>query len=226
MDIVIDDHEDGDKRCPQGCPQPLHENEVSLPPMRAGIGVLLFLLITVIASLPRAQHLDRVVTTWLQGAAPAVDWPASILVFLGDAEVLFTAAVLAGLIFFSRDRPRGIAALQLAAGLATVSILAVLLKYAIPHLGPPLSRAHHILGFRIPPSSSLPSGHTMRATFIAGTVLRHHPVVAGSLVLCMMAALVYLGDHWTTDVLAGLCLGWACAEIALGFAHDPPAPRA
>ncbi len=220
--------------CRQGRPEPLREHEGSIPPMRAAIAVLLFLFVAAIASSTGAHQWDQAITAWLQHAAPAPDWPASIFVFLGDAEVLVTATVLAGLVLLSRDRPRGIAALRFAAGLAVVSILAVLLKYLIPHPGPPLSRQRHILRFGIPaltrfslPSGhtmratfialtrfSLPSGHTMRATFIAGTALRRHAVSAGAVVLCMMAALVYLGDHWTTDVLAGLCLGWACVEVA------------
>lgn len=197
--------------------------------VRSASALFLFLLVAIFASFAAAQRWDRAVTIWLQHAAPAPDMPASIFVFLGDAEVVITGAVLAGLLLLSRDRGWGIAALQFAAGLAAVSLLAVLLKHTIPHPGPPESLQRHILrlGVSTPPTPfSLPSGHTMRTTFIAGTVLRRFPVLAGAVVLCMMAALVYLGDHWTTDVLAGLCLGWACVEVARGLAAGRTAGRA
>ena len=199
-----------------------------MSPMRTAFAVLLFLLVAVFSSFSGAQHWDRTVTIWLQHAAPAPDLPASIFVFLGDAEVGIVAAALAGLVLLFRDRARGIAALQFAAALAVVGLLALLLKHVIPHPGPPESLQRHIARFGINVTSqfSLPSGHTMRTTFIAGTVLRRHPALAITLVFCMMAALVYLGDHWTTDVLAGLCLGWACVEVAQGFTAGQPPLRA
>jgi len=202
-----------------GRPPPLRELEGSVSSIRAIIAVLLFILVAVLGSSASSQHWDRTITIWLQQSAPAPDLFASVYVFLGNAEVVVTAAVLAGLVLLFRNRPRGIAALRLAAGVTAVSLLAVLLKQLIPHPGPPEALVRHILRFGIsgPPGYSLPSGHTMRTTFIAGTVLRRYPVLAGALVLCMMAALVYLGDHWTSDVLAGLCLGWACVEVALGL---------
>ena len=190
-----------------------------MSPVRTVIAVLLFILVAVLGSFPSARHWDRAVTIWLQQSAPTPDMFASIYVFLGDAEVVITAAVLAGLVLLSRNRPHGIVAFRFAAGVTAVSLLAVLLKHVIPHPGPPEALVRHILRFGIsgPPGYSLPSGHTMRTTFIAGTVLRRYPLLADALVLCMMASLVYLGDHWTSDVLAGLCLGWACAEVGRRF---------
>lgn len=186
-----------------------------MSPVPVLIAVLFFILIAVVGSFPGAQHWDRSITLWLQHSAPVPDMFASVYVFLGDAEVVVTAAVLAGLVLLLRDRRRGIAALRLAVGVTAVSLLALLLKHVIPHPGPPAALVRHVHRFGIsgPPGFSLPSGHTMRTTFIAGTVFRRYPLLAGALVLCMMAALVYLGDHWTSDVLAGLCLGWACAEV-------------
>jgi membrane-associated phospholipid phosphatase len=58
----------------------------------------------------------------------------------------------------------------------------------------------------------------MRTTLLAGTLLRDLPVGAAALVVAIMASLVYLGDHWATEVLGGLCLGWACVELARGAA--------
>lgn len=187
--------------------------------VRAAIALLVFLLITVFGLVTDTQHRDSTVTVWLQRAAPAPDAPASVFVFLGNAEVLIPVTVLAGFALLLWNRSLGVTALQLAAGLAVVSLLAFMLKHVIPHPGPPPSLQRHIARFGISAATpfSLPSGHTMRATCIAGTVLRRYPVLAGALVLCMMAALVYLGDHWTTDVLAGLCLGWACVELGRGF---------
>lgn len=191
-----------------------------MSPKRSASALLLFLLVAIFSSFAAVQRWDRTVTVWLQHAAPAPDTPAAIFVFSGNAEVVITGAVLAGLLLLSQDRARSFAAFQFAAGLAAVSLLALLLKHVIPHPGPPpdLHRPVPRFGVGAAMPFSLPSGHTMRATFFGGTLLRRFPVLAGALVLCMMAALVYLGDHWTTDVLAGLCLGWACVEVARGLA--------
>lgn len=195
--------------------------------MRAAIALFVFILIAIFGLATHTQQWDRIITVWLQGAAPAPDAPASVFVFLGNAEVLIPVTVFAGLALFFLDRRLGVATFQLAAGLAAVSLLAFLLKHVIPHPGPPPSLQRHITRFGISAATpfSLPSGHTMRASFLAGTVLRRYPALAGALVLCMMAALVYLGDHWTTDVLAGLCLGWACVEVGRGLTRTPRPPN-
>jgi membrane-associated phospholipid phosphatase len=158
------------------------------------------------------------VTVWFQHAAPTPDLPAAALVFLGNAEVVIPLAVLFGVSLLRQDPSRARAALWLAAGLAAVSLLAVSLKFSIPHPGPPdeLQRHFHRLGLSLPMRHSFPSGHTMRTTFITVLLLRRFPLLAGAIVLGMMTALVYLGDHWMSDVLGGLCLGWGCAEIARG----------
>jgi membrane-associated phospholipid phosphatase len=182
-------------------------------------GALLFVVLAGIASFGVSNHLDRAITFWLQHAAPLLDVPAVLFVSLGNAEVVIPAAVLAGLALYRRDPQRGRAALWLAAGLALVSVAAVVLKATIPSPGPPLSFQRHLAyrhGVSLYTPFSFPSGHTMRTTLIAGTVLRHRPVLGGLIVICMMVGLVYLGDHWTTDVLGGLCLGWAGVELARG----------
>lgn len=178
--------------------------------------VLFFVLLAVAAFHSLTHRWDLVVTVWLQHAAPFADVPAAILVVLGNAEVMIFGAVLATLLLFLRDRNRGLAMLWLAAWLIGASILAVGLKHVIVHPGPPLSLQRHVLrfGISLPTPFSFPSGHTMRTTIVAGTVLRRSPLLAGVIVLVMMAALIYLGDHWLSDVLGGLCVGWACVEVA------------
>lgn len=183
---------------------------------RPAVALFAFVLLALIATLPITHGWDRAVTIWLQRTAPTPDLPAAALVFLGDAEVVIPAVALVG-VLLRRDPGRARAALWLAAGVAAVSLLAVILKLVIPHPGPPSSLQRHIhrLGLSLP-TNSFPSGHTMRTTFVAGLLLRRFPLLAGAIILGMMTALVYLGDHWTSDVLGGLCLGWGCAEIARG----------
>jgi len=186
---------------------------------RLAAAVLAFLLLASTASLTTVHRWDQAATIRLQHAAPAADFPAAALVLLGNAEVLIPAAALTGVILLPRDRGRGTTALWLALGLIAVSLLAVGFKHVIPHPGPPAAFERHLPyrpGINIATAGSFPSGHTARATFLAGTALRRAPLLAGGLVLAMMAALVYLGDHWTSDVAGGLCLGWACVEAARG----------
>jgi len=86
-----------------------------------------------------------------------------------------------------------------------------------------IGRARPPLGDAVPPyehSPSFPSGHTLNATVIVGTIVyllilrqsrtvaRVWTIVVGTLfVLSVAASRVFLGHHWLTDVLAALALG-------------------
>ncbi len=184
--------------------------------LRFILALLVFALITGIIPFPAAHRWDQAVTVWLQHAAPTPDIPAATVVLLGNAEVVIPGIALAGIFLFRRDPSRGMASLWLAAGLVGVGLLAVILKHVIVHPGPPPSLQRHVFrGIALPQTPfSYPSGHTIRTTILAGMLLRDVPMLASALVLGMMAALVYLGDHWMSDVVGGLCLGWACTEVA------------
>jgi len=158
---------------------------------------------------------DTSVTVWLQRAAPYFDWPAAILTFLGNAEIMIAAAAFSALLWFVRDRRQGLAVLWLTVGLLSASVIAFLLKLLLVHPGPPMALQRHVLdlGVFYPTPFSFPSGHTMRTTVLAGTVMRRAPLLAGVTVAAMMTALVYLGDHWTSDALGGLSLGWGCVVV-------------
>jgi len=192
---------------------------MSTPRLALAFG--LFALVTAVAVLPASSRVDRGIAVWIERAAPGPDVPTAALVFLGDAEVVIPGLAAAGLILLLRRDPRrGRALLWLAAGAAGVSLVAVVLKHLIVHPGPPLALTRPIArpGLTIHATPyGYPSGHTMRTTLLAGTLLRRMPALAAALVVAMMASLVYLGDHWTSEVLGGLCLGWVCVELAWAF---------
>jgi len=97
-------------------------------------------------------------------------------------------------------------------------------KQLIGRARPPLSDA-------VPPyehSPSFPSGHTLNATVVLGTiayllVLRQSRVatrattivVATVLVVAVGASRVFLGHHWFTDVLAAWVLGLAWLSVVI-----------
>ncbi len=167
------------------------------------------------AALPFTHRLDETVTVWLQRAAPGPDYPASVLVLLGNAEVVIPSVVLAAGLLWARHRGSGLGILWFAAGLTVASLLAVTMKHLIIHPGPTqYGRPVFQFGLHTDAPYSFPSGHTLRTTLLAWTGLRNAPRLAGLLILSMMAALVYLGDHWLSDVLGGLCLAWVLIEVA------------
>jgi membrane-associated phospholipid phosphatase len=186
---------------------------------RFGGALVVFGLLAWAASLPLAHRLDETVTTWIQRAAPGPDSPASVLVFLGNAEVVVPAVVIAAGLLWPRDRDSGLGALTLAAGLAVASLLAVTLKHVIVHPGPTAQFQRPVMqvGLQAYTPYSFPSGHTLRTTLLAVTGLPNARWLAGLLILGMMAALVYLGNHWLSDVLGGLGLGWVCLEARGAF---------
>jgi membrane-associated phospholipid phosphatase len=188
---------------------------------RLAAAVLCFFAVAAATFVLPSHPSDVAATAWLQrDGSTAADQTASIFVTLGDAEVFIPVVALVGFVLWRRGGgARAAGVFRLAAGLAAVSFIAFALKYVVPHPGTPpeFQRAVIRYGVGITQPYSFPSGHTMRITFFAATVLQRAPAAAAALVTAMMTALVYLGDHWTSDVLGGLCLGWICAECAGPF---------
>jgi membrane-associated phospholipid phosphatase len=172
-------------------------------------------MLAVYGALPGSRIVDAAVTQWVQRAAPGPDLAAAIFVFLGNAEVVIPATALTAALLFARGQPGWTGAAWLTVGLAVGSVLAVAFKLVLVHPGPHGSFLRPGLGIGLQAYTpfSFPSGHTIRTTMIAGAALRHVPWLGATLVLAMMTALVYVGAHWLSDVLGGLCLGWALLGV-------------
>jgi membrane-associated phospholipid phosphatase len=137
-----------------------------------------------------------------------VKWPLFALVgALGDCRCpkrrrLFPAAIAAGL------------------AAATAGILVTLVKVSVDRARPPVADPGLDPVGAVPASASFPSGHSATAFATAVAVGLVYPRLR--LPLLALAALValsrvYLGMHYSTDVLAGTALGIAVG-LATGWA--------
>jgi len=106
--------------------------------------------------------------------------------------------------------------------IATIALETVM-KIVIPHAPPPGDRSRTIdllPHVQVAFASSFPSGHVARLSFLA-TIVRGVPTWLRVLaVLLMIASRLYLGEHWLSDCLGGLALGWLVAKAALNRLSD------
>ena len=177
---------------------------------------------------------DPVVAAAVPGLrTPAVTVFARTLDLVGGTAVVTAAAVLVAALLWFRVRDR-VAAAWVAGTMALTGILVVGAKHLVGRARP---GADLVLG-PVDTTPAFPSGHTLGTTVFLGllawlAVRRSRSVaawllavltwVAGSVL--MAASRVYLGYHWTTDVLAGLALGAGVLALAalLGAAlHRSP----
>jgi membrane-associated phospholipid phosphatase len=199
------------------------------PLLRLAAAVTAFGMLTQLALLPCSHGWDAAIAGWLQAARPLFDRPAAMLTQAGNAGVVLPAAVLMAAVSIVINGKSGMRAVWLALGLGVGSVLAVALKHVIPHPGPTAEYFRPAVAgralWRLDTPYGFPSGHTIRATLIAGGGLRKLPWLGAALVAAMMIALIYADGHWPSEVLGGLCLGWALLETPAVLGSGDPGSR-
>jgi len=174
---------------------------------------------------PSLAIADLAITRWVQQYAfPTLDALLSLLTFFGNAEVTTLSVVLMGIVLVRRGQaPLAIALWAVFIGGSVIEWVA---KHSLPHASVPDSlqrQGLNIFHHRFHTPYSYPSGHAFRTLLLATAVswiwtrardgtawLRY---LLGALVVLMGIALIYLGDHWASEVVGGFLL----ASVAVAF---------
>jgi membrane-associated phospholipid phosphatase len=180
----------------------------------AAIVIVFGLLAREVFLTARAGPLDREITLFVRGLqTPTRDNLALLLTFFGSHLFLIPATLLVAFILRAKGHPTS--ALLFFASVAGGFVLNALLKISFhrarPDLWPALVAEH---------TYSFPSGHAAMSTVFYGglaAVVLHLTdrllprILAVALTLIaivtIMGTRVYLGVHWTTDVVAGFVVG-------------------
>lgn len=189
-----------------------------------------FFIFTLIIKNKLLGSLDFDTTVKLQNHIPTkYDEFLSSLSLIGSFEIL--AAILFFLAFFQKK----IKAFLIFIPFAGAHIVEIIGKGFFHHPGPPFMFFRYNLGFLFPSSyintgSSYPSGHSLRIVFLSIIVVYLikksklqliNKLIFYSIILLftgfMLVSRVSLGEHWTSDVIAGALLGMSSGFFALIF---------
>ena len=143
--------------------------------------------------------------------SPALDVLGSIVGLFGLTEISVGLALGLAVARARRSARDGLVPLCIVAVIA----IEALLKLAVAHPAPPSDRSRTIEllpHVQVAFASSFPSGHVARLTFLAAIVRGVPTWVRVLAVVLMILSRLYLGEHWLSDCLGGLALGWLVAK--------------
>lgn len=217
----------------------MNRSRLGRPQLSAAAGALVALAVLVVLVTRRggaAIFADQPLQDWSVGHRPALAVAiARAVTYTGTGPTPYVLAALAGLLAL-RDatvRQRANAAATALACLVGGQVLRLALMTLIARPRPPVGQwATHASGW------SFPSGHTTTAALSAGlligAVLVRTPrfkialvLLIGSWGVLVGLSRIYLGVHWSTDVLGGWLFGvsWLCLCAGLLARYGPPLPR-